>query len=87
MQLANITESNPPVAEPAMIIAGKKNNDGNIELRVDSVARAKPQPDSTPGPVDIKKTKAKGKAMINHDTGAFCKTMEISGIVADKRLI
>ena len=60
---------NKLAATPATIIAGKKNGDGNIELRVDSVARAKPQPDGTPGPMDIKKTKAKGKAMINQDTG------------------
>ena len=56
-------------AIPATIIAGKKNDDGNIELRVDSVAHANPQPDGTTGPVDIKKTKAKGKAMINQGTG------------------
>ena len=62
-------ETTAPEAIPATIIAGKKNNDGNIELRVDSVAHANPQPDGTPGPVDIKKTKAKGKAMINQGTG------------------
>ena len=65
----NIKESKPPVAEPATIIAGKKNSDGSIELRVDSVARANPKADSTPGPVDIKQTKAKAKEMINKDVG------------------
>ena len=54
---------------PSTIISGKKNSDGNIELRVDSVAHANPQPDGTPGPVDIRKTKEKGKAMINQGTG------------------
>ncbi len=54
---------------PSTIISGKKNSDGNIELRVDSVAHANPQPDGTPGPVDIRKTKAKGKAMINQGKG------------------
>ena len=56
-------------AAPATIIAGKKDNDGNIELRVDSVVHAYPHRDGTPGPVDIKKTKAKGKAMINQGKG------------------
>ena len=63
------SETTAPAAIPATIIAGKKNNDGNVELRVDSVAHANPQPDGTPGPVDVKKTKAKGKAMINQGTG------------------
>ena len=63
------SETTAPAAIPATIIAGKKNNDGNIELRVDSVAHANPQADGTPGPVDVKKTKAKGKAMINQGTG------------------
>ena len=63
------SETAAPAAIPATIIAGKKNNDGNVELRVDSVAHANPQADGTPGPVDVKKTKAKGKAMINQGTG------------------
>ena len=56
-------------AEPATIIAGKRNSDGNIELRIDSVARTEPKPDGTPGPVDLKKTKGKGQAMINQNAG------------------
>ena len=55
--------------KPSTILAGKKNNDGNIELRVDGVAHFKPAADGTPGPVDIKKTKSKAKDMINKDTG------------------
>ena len=68
-QPAMIRESNAPVAEPATVIAAKKNSDGNVELRVDSVVHAKPAPDGTPGRVDIQKTKAKAKDMINKDTG------------------
>ena len=68
-QTSKIKESQTPAAEPATIIAGKKNSDGNIELRIDSVAHTKPKPDGTPGPVDIQKTKAKAKDMINKDTG------------------
>ena len=58
-----------PPPEPTQIIAGKKNFDGSSELRLDTVARAKPAPDGTPGPVDIPKSKGKGRDMINKGTG------------------
>ena len=57
------------VAEPTRIIAGKRNEDGSIELRMDTVARAKPGNDGTPGGIDINKTKTKAKAMINKGEG------------------
>ncbi|MCY4174535.1 MAG: DEAD/DEAH box helicase family protein [Cyanobacteria bacterium MAG CAR3_bin_5] len=57
------------VAEPTQIIAGKKNDDGSLELRMDSVARTDPAPDGTPGRLDIRKSKGKGKDMINKGTG------------------
>ena len=62
-------ELEPPAPEPSTVLAGKKNSDGNIEVRIDSVARSKPNADGTPGQVDIKKTKSKAKDMINKDTG------------------
>ena len=68
-QPAMTGESNGLVPEPATVIAGKKNSDGNTELRIDRVVRDKPEPDGTPGQVNIKKTKAKAKDMINKDTG------------------
>ena len=55
--------------EPGTILAGKKNSDTSLNIRIDSVARGKPNKDGTPGPVDFTKTKAKGKDMINKDTG------------------
>ena len=55
--------------EPSQIVTGKKNEDGSIELRMSTVARTKSAPDGTPGNVDIKKTKAKAKEMINKGTG------------------
>ena len=58
-----------PPPEPTQIIAAKLNSDGSKELRLDTVARAKPSPDGTPGPVDIPKSKAKGRDMINKGTG------------------
>ncbi len=65
----DVQETQPPIGEPTTIITGKKNSDDSIELRVDSVAHAKPKANGTSGPVDIKKTKAKAKEMINNDTG------------------
>ena len=55
--------------EPTQIISGKKNDDGSIELRMDTVARGKPAPDGTRGPVDFRKTKDKGRDMVNKGTG------------------
>ena len=55
--------------EPTQVIAGKKNSDGSTELRLDSVAREKPSGDGTRGAVDIDKSKAKAKKMINEGSG------------------
>ena len=55
--------------EPTLIVAGKKNYDGSIELRMDTVARTKPASDGTPGAVDIRKSKDKARDMINKGTG------------------
>ena len=62
--------------EPTQIVTGKKNDDGSTELRMDTVARTKPAPDGTRGPVDIKKSKAKAKGMINDGKGVRIKTRE-----------
>ena len=55
--------------EPTTIIAGKQNSDGSMELRMDSVARTKPTPDGTRGPVDVDKSKIKARNMVNRGTG------------------
>ena len=59
----------PQMNEPSQIVTGKKNEDGSIELRLDTVARNKPASDGTPGNADINKTKAKAKEMINKGSG------------------
>ena len=66
--------------EPTLIITGKAldssqssatdaNEGENVELRMDTVAREKPASDGTRGPVDIPKTKAKARKMINDGAG------------------
>ena len=57
------------IPEPTQIAGGKANGDGSIEVRIDSVARGNPQPDGRPGAVDIRRSKAKAKDMINKGTG------------------
>ena len=59
----------PPRLDFTQIIAGKRNYDGSRELRRDTVARGKPGPDGTPGPVDLPKSKGKAKDMVNKGTG------------------
>ena len=59
----------PPRLDFTQIIAGKRNYDGSRELRRDTVARGKPAPDGAPGPVDLAKSKAKGRDMINKGAG------------------
>ena len=58
-----------PISEPTLIVAGKRNSDGATEIRRDVVQRGKPAPDGTPGPVDVNKSKAKAKKMINEGEG------------------
>ncbi len=60
--------------DPTQIIAGKNNDDGTMELRIDTVVREKPASDGTRGAVDMKKTKARGRDMINKGEGVRIKT-------------
>ena len=56
-------------AAPTTIMTGKQTSDGTPEIRIDSVSRAQPKADGTPGAVDYKKTRAKARDMINNDAG------------------
>ena len=59
----------PPQNEPHWIVTGKLNRDGGVEMREQGVERDKPKPDGTPGPVNVKKTKATGRKMLNGESG------------------
>ena len=54
---------------PTTVLTGKLNDDGSFDLRTDTVAREKPDADGKPGDINIRKTKAKAKAMINNGKG------------------
>ena len=55
--------------EPNRIVTGKLNRDGSVEMREQGVERDKPKPDGTPGSVNVKKTKATGRKMLNGESG------------------
>ncbi|MDE2998453.1 MAG: DEAD/DEAH box helicase family protein [Gemmatimonadota bacterium] len=57
--------------EITQVFTGKKNDDGSIELRADSVERDKPQAGEARGIVNIQKTKAKARKMINSGEGGI----------------
>ncbi|MCY4358998.1 MAG: DEAD/DEAH box helicase family protein [Gammaproteobacteria bacterium] len=57
--------------EITQIFTGKKNRDGTVELRTDSVARNKPNADEIRGVVNIQKTQAKARKMINNGEGGI----------------
>ena len=53
------------------VLTGKKNDDGSVELRTDSVARDKSKTGEVRGIVNIQKTKAKARKMINTGEGGI----------------
>ena len=55
--------------EMTQVFTGKLNEDGNMELRLDTVAREKPKAGEPRGVVNIQRTKAKAKTMINDGKG------------------
>ena len=57
------------VSAPTTVLTGKLNDDGSFDLRTDAVAREKPDADGKPGVINIRKTKAKAKDMINNGKG------------------
>ena len=61
----------PQAAEPdyGQIVSGKRHSDGSREMRRDTVAREKPAADGAPGAVNLAKTKAKARKMINDGAG------------------
>ena len=57
--------------EVTQVLTGKKNDDGTVELRRDTVARDKPKTGEPRGVVNIQKTKAKARKMINTGEGGI----------------
>ena len=57
--------------EITQVLTGKKNKDGTVELRADSVTRDKPKAGEARGVVNIQRTKAKARKMINTGEGGI----------------
>ena len=65
------TPVNYSAVELTQVLTAKKNDDGSVELRTDSVARNKPKAGAARGVVNIQKTKAKARKMINTGEGGI----------------
>ena len=52
-----------------MIITGKVHGDGSLDMRTDAVVRDKPDANGNPGRLNIRRTKARAKNMINNGEG------------------
>ncbi len=59
-----------------LIITGKVNSDGSMDLRTDSVVREKPDSAGNPGKLNIPRTKRKIKDMVNKGEGKPLPTLE-----------
>jgi len=65
-----MTPGSPAVGPTAeRIVSGKRRADGSPELREDSIVRARPAADGTPGLPNVDKSKAKGRTMVNGTAG------------------
>ena len=59
------------VSEHTQIVTGKRNSDGTIEIRRDTVVRNAPKTGEERGTVNIDKSKVKAKKMINNGEGSL----------------
>ena len=63
-------------AEPTLVFTGKKNEDGSMDIRMDTAVRDKPEPNATRGAVNTEKTQAKARKIINGEGGTPVKPGE-----------
>ena len=54
---------------PTTIITGKVNDDGSFDMRTDTIVRDKPDSTGNPGALNVRRTKARAKGMINKGEG------------------
>ena len=69
--LGGVREQQAPyqAGAPTTVLTGKLNYDGSFDLRTDTVAREKPDANGKPGVINIRRTKAKARDMINKGEG------------------
>ena len=56
-------------SQPTGVLAGKKNADGSLDIRADTVERDKPKAGEARGAVNLKKTRDKARKMVNGEGG------------------
>ena len=79
-------EKTPYLAStPTLIITGKVNDDGSLEIRTDTVVRDKPDSTGSPGRLNVRRTKARAKKMINNGEGNPLPSLEEKKKKRDKR--
>ena len=62
--------------DPTLIITGKVNADGSLELRTDAVVREKPDSAGNPGKLNVRRTKRKANGMVNKSQGKHLPSLE-----------
>ena len=62
--------------EPTQVFTGKKNADGGFDIRMDTVVRDEPKANAARGVVNIQKTKASARKIINGEGGTPVKPGE-----------
>ena len=62
--------------EPTQVFTGKKNADGGLDIRMDTVVRDEPKANAARGVVNIRKTKASARKIINGEGGTPVKPGE-----------
>lgn len=70
------SNSSGRVVAPTLIVTGKVNDDGSFDLRMDTVVRDKPDAAGSPGRLNVRRTKARAKRMINNGEGKPVLTAE-----------
>ena len=71
IQRINEEPTDYSAVELTQVLTGKKNKDGTVELRANSVTRDKPTAGEARGVVNIQRTKAKARKMINSGEGGI----------------
>ena len=69
-------EANYKTDEPTQVFTGKKNADGGLDIRTDTVVRDTPKANAARGVVNIQKTKASARKIINGEGGTPVKPGE-----------
>ena len=66
-----VSQAGDAQSEPTGILTGKKNEDRSLEIRADTVERDKPKAGEARGAVNLDKSRAKARKMVNGEGGTL----------------